>query len=588
MATEKLWTGFDDTKIMAERAVCDEVGQNIVDTYATKAGVPSVYDAKLKLQLGSGQAADTGFTANASADATLTVPEMGGAGASAAGSTGLVPAPEAGDRGKYLKGDGTWANVPVAVASTSGAGGTDGLMPATDKEKLDGAKSFSTVKVIDSGVTATLPANSLNEDIELVAGDNVTLEAGLVIGGRQYKTVKIGNQVWMAENLDFLPDGIELHEDSPVDADFATAGAWYYGNDKVTAQSRGYGLIYNSEAVDYLESNKDTYFKGWHVPTKADMDVFVQNNRESLRASVPWAYGDWVNGTATNTTGFTAIPCGEIHDGTGSNPPYFHGGGNRMELWSATVNGAGKQYYVPISGTSTFYVTDNSKSASYARSIRLVKDDSTLPNKVRISSDAALEKSIYGTYIAGEQGEGIEGESGLLSLGENSVELYDTFKGVKFGAERAVADREGNVIDETYATKESVDDLSDSVETALDTLNDTIETVSHAGMYDLGKKTESDLNNGKLAIGCGNSNTELTLTTVSALTVLANSGVPNFALLVDNSGNSNEVTVTVKDSTDATTFYQSTAAGNKVSAGKICQITCVGKCWTLAEFEAPA
>ena len=36
MATEKLWTGFDNTKIMAERAVCDEVGQNIVDTYATK------------------------------------------------------------------------------------------------------------------------------------------------------------------------------------------------------------------------------------------------------------------------------------------------------------------------------------------------------------------------------------------------------------------------------------------------------------------------------------------------------------------------------------------------------------------------
>lgn len=127
-------------------------------------------------------------------------------------------------------------------------------------------------------------------------------------------------------------------------------------------------------------------------------------------------------------------------------------------------------------------------------------------------------------------------------------------------------------------------DMVAGIDTALDTLNDTIETVSHAGMYDLGTKTESDLNNGKLAIGCGNSNTELTLTTVNALTVLANSGVANFALLVDNSGNSNDVTVTVKDSTDTTTFYQSTAAGNTVSAGKIYQITCVGRCWTLAEF----
>lgn len=153
--------------------------------------------------------------------------------------------------------------------------------------------------------------------------------------------------------------------------------------------------------------------------------------------------------------------------------------------------------------------------------------------------------------------------------------------GKDISANSAEQDASGNVITETYATK----DIISGLETALDTLNDTIETVSHAGMYDLGTKTEADLSNGKLAIGCGNSNTELTLTTVNALTILANSGVPNFALLVDNSGNSNDVTVTVKDSTDTTTFYQSTAAGNKVSAGKICQITCVGKCWTLAEFE---
>ena len=135
-----------------------------------------------------------------------------------------------------------------------------------------------------------------------------------------------------------------------------------------------------------------------------------------------------------------------------------------------------------------------------------------------------------------------------------------------------------------YASKDSVDGL----ETALDTLNDTMETVVQGGMYDLGTKTESDLNSGKLAIGCGNSTTELTLTTVNTLTVLANPGVANFALLVNNSGNSNDVTVTVKDSTDATTFFQSAAAGNTVGAGKICQVTCVGKCWTLAEFEAPA
>ena len=138
-----------------------------------------------------------------------------------------------------------------------------------------------------------------------------------------------------------------------------------------------------------------------------------------------------------------------------------------------------------------------------------------------------------------------------------------------------------------YATKESVDDLSDSVETALDTLNDTMETVAHGGMYDLGTKTESDLVSGVLTISTGNSNTELALTTVNALTVTANPGVPNFALLIDNSGNSSEVTVGVTNSV-GTPLLQSSAAGTTVGAGKVCQLTCVGRCWTLAEFETPA
>lgn len=130
----------------------------------------------------------------------------------------------------------------------------------------------------------------------------------------------------------------------------------------------------------------------------------------------------------------------------------------------------------------------------------------------------------------------------------------------------------------------SVDEILGSIATALGTINTAIETVSHAGMYDLGNKTESNLTDGKLSIGAGNSTTKLTLTTVSTLTVLANSGVPNFALVIDNSGNSNNVTITVKDSADTTTFLQSVSAGNEVTAGKIFQLTCVGNCWTLAEF----
>ena len=57
-------------------------------------------------------------TAVWAADNNTTYSNMTGASASAAGKSGLVPAPAAGTQGKYLRGDGTWAEIPAAEAAT--------------------------------------------------------------------------------------------------------------------------------------------------------------------------------------------------------------------------------------------------------------------------------------------------------------------------------------------------------------------------------------------------------------------------------------------------------------------------------------
>ena len=61
---------------------------------------------------------------------------MAGASSSAAGKTGLVPAPAAGKQTSFLRGDGTWViptNTTYSNATTSKAG----LMSAADKSRLD-------------------------------------------------------------------------------------------------------------------------------------------------------------------------------------------------------------------------------------------------------------------------------------------------------------------------------------------------------------------------------------------------------------------------------------------------------------------
>lgn len=58
---------------------------------------------------------------------------MGAASASAAGKSGLVPAPGAGSQGNFLRGDGVWAQPASAAAmtgATASAAGKTGLVPA--------------------------------------------------------------------------------------------------------------------------------------------------------------------------------------------------------------------------------------------------------------------------------------------------------------------------------------------------------------------------------------------------------------------------------------------------------------------------
>lgn len=73
--------------------------------------IPTVNDATLTIQQ-NGSTVGT-FTANASSNTTVSLTDttysaFTGATSGAAGTSGLVPAPAAGDQAKYLKGDGTW------------------------------------------------------------------------------------------------------------------------------------------------------------------------------------------------------------------------------------------------------------------------------------------------------------------------------------------------------------------------------------------------------------------------------------------------------------------------------------------------
>ena len=142
------------------------------------------------------------------------------------------------------------------------------------------------------------------------------------IDGNMYNTVKIGTQVWMAENLKTK----KYNDDSAipnvtVNADWIalTSDAYCWANNDEATYKPLYGALYNWYAV---ETGKLCH-AGWHVPTDAEFSTLEislgmtqidaggtewrgTDQGKQMKNTTGWSAGQ--NGT--NTSGFSALPSG--------------------------------------------------------------------------------------------------------------------------------------------------------------------------------------------------------------------------------------------------------------------------------------
>jgi uncharacterized protein (TIGR02145 family) len=172
------------------------------------------------------------------------------------------------------------------------------------------------------------------------------------IDGNAYKTVKIGTQEWMAENLKTTKynDGtsIPLVTDNTAWSNLFTTGYCWYNNNETNKGT--YGALYNW----YTVKTSKLCPAGWHVPTDYEwvtMENYLIDNgfnydgtttgnniAKALAAITLWTAstntGDVGNTdypANRNATGFTAVPGGlRLKNGV------FIGIGREGSWWSAT------------------------------------------------------------------------------------------------------------------------------------------------------------------------------------------------------------------------------------------------------------
>lgn len=179
------------------------------------------------------------------------------------------------------------------------------------------------------------------------------------IDGNDYKTVTIGTQIWMAENLRTTrySDGTPIPKVTGADAWAAlNTPAWcWYNNDQTE-----YGILYNWYAVDPdSNGNKNICPDGWHVPDDEDWTIlinYLSNNgygfenskrdiAKAMAATSGWAVHDIPGNVghdqgSNNSSGFTALPSG-YRNFLGA----FNYRGSYAYWWSSTAASPSTAYY---------------------------------------------------------------------------------------------------------------------------------------------------------------------------------------------------------------------------------------------------
>jgi uncharacterized protein (TIGR02145 family) len=178
-----------------------------------------------------------------------------------------------------------------------------------------------------------------------------------------YKIALIGNQVWMAENLNFDTTDSKCYSNS-------TANCEKYGRlyDWATATALPSSCNSSSCSSQIQPKHKGVCPFGWHIPSDAEWDALIAFAGGNTAGTKLKAKSGWGSGNGTDDYGFSALP-----GGVGGSGSYFGSVGSIGQWRSATESNAEGAYCRNMLDSRAYVNRENNnKSAQY--SVRCVLD----------------------------------------------------------------------------------------------------------------------------------------------------------------------------------------------------------------------
>jgi uncharacterized protein (TIGR02145 family) len=200
---------------------------------------------------------------------------------------------------------------------------TDGTTPTTSSTKFTIAITVSESKTLKA---IAVDSTGKTSSVTTAAYTIPTLNTGagtVTLAGQTYKTVTIGTQTWMAENLNYKGAGAD------------TIGVCYNNSTDSCAK---YGRLYKWSEVMAGKSSSSTSPSGvqglcptdWHVPSDTEWTILTKFVGESTAGTKLNSILGW-RLPGTDAYGFKVLSAGYR-----TNSDNFSYSGNRSLMWSAT------------------------------------------------------------------------------------------------------------------------------------------------------------------------------------------------------------------------------------------------------------
>jgi len=213
------------------------------------------------------------------------------------------------------------------------------------------------------------PANPLNGKTTAVFNQGLTYGILTDIDGNEYKTIKIGNQTWMAENLRTFKynDGtpIQCVTNNDEWSGLTTGAYCTYNNTTKNDSLATFGCLYNWYAVNTSKLAP----KGWHIPTKDDWETLVEYFGGEYEAGIKLMEAGqthWLSSgiIKTNESGFTALPAGMLSFSNGK----FNGCGSSTYFWMDELTA--QTLVINYNDGIVYYFNQNKQNGFSARCIK--------------------------------------------------------------------------------------------------------------------------------------------------------------------------------------------------------------------------